>query len=83
MCIAEAEGDLEVPFVATGDWGYLRLRRTDYGDAELGNWASLVLAQNWRDVYVFFKHEEEGKAPQMANRFMELLLQVDIPAQSA
>ncbi len=35
LCIAEAEDDLEVPFVATADWGYLRLRRPDYGDAEL------------------------------------------------
>src|SRR5262245_48231252 len=24
MCIAEADDDLEVPFVATADWGYLR-----------------------------------------------------------
>ena len=40
LCIAEAENDLEVPFVATGDWGYLRLRRTDYGDAELKRWVN-------------------------------------------
>jgi uncharacterized protein YecE (DUF72 family) len=72
LCIAEAENDLEVPFVATGDWGYLRLRRTGYGDAELKRWVKLVLAQNWRDVFVFFKHEDEGKAPQMAKRFLEL-----------
>src|SRR5579859_3998846 len=35
LCIAEAENDLEIPFVSTADWGYLRLRRPDYGDAEL------------------------------------------------
>jgi uncharacterized protein YecE (DUF72 family) len=29
LCIAEAEGKLEVPFVATTNWGYLRLRRQD------------------------------------------------------
>src|SRR5205814_386114 len=39
LCIADAEGDLDVPFVATADWGYLRLRRPDYGDAELQGWA--------------------------------------------
>src|SRR5262249_8301386 len=33
LCVADAEDDLEVPFVATADWGYLRLRRPDYGDA--------------------------------------------------
>ena len=27
LCIAEAENDLEIPFVSTADWGYLRLRR--------------------------------------------------------
>ncbi len=27
LCIAEAENDLAIPFVATADWGYLRLRR--------------------------------------------------------
>jgi uncharacterized protein YecE (DUF72 family) len=29
LCIAEAEDDLEVPFMATAGWGYLRLRRAD------------------------------------------------------
>jgi uncharacterized protein YecE (DUF72 family) len=72
LCIAEAEGDLEVPFVATSDWGYLRLRRPDYGDAELKTWVRRVREQNWLDAFLFFKHEDEGKAPQMARRFLEL-----------
>jgi uncharacterized protein YecE (DUF72 family) len=72
LCIAEAEGDLDVPFVATADWGYLRLRRPDYDDAELWTWANRVREQAWRDAFVFFKHEDEGKGPQMANRFVEL-----------
>ncbi|MGA7951454.1 MAG: DUF72 domain-containing protein [Thiobacillaceae bacterium] len=72
LCIAEAEGNLEVPFVATADWGYLRLRRPDYGDTELKAWVKRVRAQPWQEVFVFFKHEDEGKAPQMAKRFIEL-----------
>jgi uncharacterized protein YecE (DUF72 family) len=72
LCIAEADDDLEVPFAATGDWGYLRLRRSGYGDEELKNWAKRAREQNWRDVFVFFKHEDEGKAPQMAKKFIEL-----------
>jgi uncharacterized protein YecE (DUF72 family) len=72
LCIAEAEGDLEVPFAATSDWGYLRLRRPDYGDAEMKTWARRVREQDWRDAFLFFKHEDEGKAPQMAKRFLEL-----------
>ena len=72
LCIAEAENDLEIPFVSTADWGYLRLRRPDYGDAELKTWAKRVQEQNWRDAFIYFKHEDEGKGPQMAKRFLEL-----------
>ena len=72
LCIAEAENDLQIPFVSTADWGYLRLRRPDYGDSALKAWGERVRQQNWREAYVFFKHEEEGKGPQMAKRFLEL-----------
>ncbi len=72
LCIAEAENALEVPFVTTADWGYLRLRRPDYGDGELKTWVKRVQEQDWRDAFVFFKHEDEGRAPQMAKRFLEL-----------
>ena len=72
LCIAEAENDLEIPFVSTAHWGYLRLRRPDYGDAELKAWVERVRQQDWQDAFIFFKHEEEGKGPQMAKRFLEL-----------
>ena len=72
LCIAEAENDLEIPFVSTADWGYLRLRRPDYGDAELKAWAKRVHEQEWREAFIFFKHEEEGKGPEMAKRFLKL-----------
>src|SRR5678810_493819 len=72
LCIAEAEEGVEVPFVSTADWGYLRLRRPDYGDPELTAWVEKVRGPGWRDAFVFFKHEEEGKGPQMAKRFLEL-----------
>jgi uncharacterized protein YecE (DUF72 family) len=72
MCIAEAEDDLEIPFLATADWGYMRLRMPDYSDAELKSWITRIRKQDWRDTYVFFKHEHEGKGPQFAKRFIEL-----------
>ena len=72
LCIAEAEGDLQVPFVSTADWGYLRLRMPDYTDADLKTWLKRVQEQGWKDAFVFFKHEDEGKGPQMAKRFLEL-----------
>lgn len=72
LCIAEAENDLEIPFVSTSHWGYLRLRRPDYGDPELRAWGERVREQKWREAFIFFKHEEEGKGPAMAKRFLEL-----------
>lgn len=72
LCIAEAEDGVEVPFVATADWGYLRLRRPDYGNAELKAWLEKVRQQAWQDAFVFFKHEDEGKGPALAKRFLEL-----------
>jgi uncharacterized protein YecE (DUF72 family) len=72
LCIAEAENDLEIPFVSTADWGYLRLRRPDYSDEDLQAWVKRVREQNWLDAFVFFKHEDEGKAPLMGKRFLEL-----------
>jgi uncharacterized protein YecE (DUF72 family) len=77
LCIAEAENVLEIPFESTADWGYLRLRRPDYGDPELKQWIHRLREKNWREVFVFFKHEDEGKAPLLARRFLELTAGID------
>jgi len=58
---------------ATADWGYLRLRRIDYQDDDLLRWADLIRAQPWTEAYVFFKHEEGGHGPELAQRFKRLL----------
>jgi uncharacterized protein YecE (DUF72 family) len=80
LCVADAGDDLEVPFVATADWGWLRLRRPDYDGAALKAWAARMKAQSWRDCFVFFKHEDEGKGPQMATRLLEILAARSRPA---
>ena len=72
LCIAEDE-DLATPLEATTDWGYLRLRRQDYGDPEVGEWARRIRAQAWSDAYVFFKHEDEGKGPKLAAQLVAAL----------
>jgi uncharacterized protein YecE (DUF72 family) len=72
LCLADADDDLEVPFVVTADWGYLRLRQPDYSDAELKKWVKRVQKQAWGDAFVFFKHEDEGKGPRFAKRYLEL-----------
>lgn len=73
LCLADADDELDVPFVPTADWGYLRLRRADYDDATLQTWAARVRAQNWGEAFVFFKHEDAGTGPRFATRLIELL----------
>src|SRR6476620_8642415 len=44
LCIADADDELEVPFVVTANWGYLRLRRANYSDRALTSWAKRIRA---------------------------------------
>ena len=69
LCIAEDE-DLATPPVATAGWGYLRLRRPDYGEAEVADWADRIRSQAWDDAYVFFKHEDAGAGPRLAAQLL-------------
>jgi uncharacterized protein YecE (DUF72 family) len=73
LCVADTDDDkLEVPFVSTADWGYLRLRRQNYDDDSLSDWMERIEAQDWQKTYVFFKHEDEGAGPKMARHFLDL-----------
>jgi uncharacterized protein YecE (DUF72 family) len=78
LCVAETGpddqegGSAPVPLVRTASWGYLRLRRDDYTDADLQAWSERIRSQGWSEAYVFFKHEDEGAAPKLALRLMEL-----------
>jgi uncharacterized protein YecE (DUF72 family) len=70
LCIAHTEGD--APRVPTASFGYLRLRGEGYDDADLGEWAHWITAQEWSQAFVFFKHEEGGAGPALARRFLEI-----------
>ncbi len=74
LCIADTE-KLATPTIATADYGYLRLRREDYNKIDIERWAKFVREQeaNWRDVFVYFKHEESGIGPKLAAQMIELL----------
>jgi uncharacterized protein YecE (DUF72 family) len=61
------------PLVPTASWGYARLRRVAYEGAQLEEWAKSLSAPDWSELYVFFKHEDEGTGPKLAKRFLELL----------
>jgi uncharacterized protein YecE (DUF72 family) len=73
LCIADFDEKPAHEIIGTAPWGYLRLRRSDYTDADLSQWLERILTQAWEKAFVFFKHEEEAKGPEMAVRFHELV----------
>ncbi len=72
LCVADMGEEPAAPLVATTDWGYLRLRREDFDDEQLRDWARRIREQPWTDAFVFLKHEEEGKGPKLAARLAEI-----------
>jgi len=69
----EKTGDLGPPVLATTDWGYFRLRRTDYQEADLRAWIARIREQPWSEAWIFFKHEDEGNAAVLASCLKGLL----------
>ena len=70
MCVSES-AELSCPVVCTATWGYLRLHKLDYTLDGLAEWAKRVTAQNWKDVYVYFKHDEGvGSGPPAVEAFV-------------
>jgi uncharacterized protein YecE (DUF72 family) len=74
LCIADF-GDRTTPVVPTARYGYFRLRDEGYASGDLERWARDVSARaaEWDEVFVYFKHEEEGKGPAFANAFLAAL----------
>ncbi len=75
LCAADTDdsGEEGAPVVPTASFGYLRLRRADYDDDAMRAWVDRVRSQPWDRAFVFFKHEDAGKGPALAARFVEAL----------
>ena len=70
LCISDTD-DLPVSHIdKTAEWGYLRLRRVNYSEEDLSEWLRRIGDQKWKDVFVFFKHEDEGTGPKLAGQFL-------------
>lgn len=72
LCIADSE-TMSTPVTIAADYAYFRLRDEGYTPEDLARWAQIVKTQNaqLRDVYVYFKHEQEGKGPEFARALIE------------
>ena len=75
-CVAETdEQDPGPDDLSWEPFGFLRLRKTSYTDEELLSWAERIrpALEAGPDVYCYFKHEDEGASPRMADRLRALL----------
>jgi uncharacterized protein YecE (DUF72 family) len=71
LCIAETD-DFQTPEVLTADFAYFRLRRSQYSPAERKKIADTMASRSAevRDVYGFFKHEENPDSPNWAREVL-------------
>ena len=72
LCVSDRDEWPVNQIEKTGDWGYVRLRRVKYSKTELAEWVKRIRAQQWKDTYVFFKHEDEGTGPRLAAQLVAL-----------
>ena len=74
LCIADTE-KLATPRISTTDYGYLRLRREDYAKIDIERWANFVRerSKDWKDVFVYFKHEAAGIGPKLVTEMINIL----------
>jgi uncharacterized protein YecE (DUF72 family) len=74
LCIADSE-KMSTPLVVTADYGYFRLRDEGYQAGDIAGWAARIadLSTNWKDAFVYFKHEEQGIGPAFAAMLHEQL----------
>jgi uncharacterized protein YecE (DUF72 family) len=74
LCIADSESR-ETPLVQTADYAYFRLRDEGYGEADIAKWAETAKHSGTtaKDVFVYFKHEDEGKGAAFGLQMMKNL----------
>ncbi len=74
LCVSDSE-KLSAPVKVTADYAYFRLRDEGYSAADIARWADTISRETagCKEVFVYFKHEEEGKGPELARLLMQRL----------
>jgi len=74
LCVADSE-KLSTPVEITADHAYFRLRDEGYQPADIARWAQVIRDKtaHCREVYIYFKHEEEGKGPEFGQMLIKEL----------
>lgn len=71
LCPSDVDDAPPPELIPTAPFAYLRLRRSDYSDQEIREWADRIRAHAPEEVYVFMKHEL--RAPELAAKLHHAL----------
>jgi uncharacterized protein YecE (DUF72 family) len=74
LCVADSE-TMSTPLEITADYAYFRLRDEGYTPKDIARWSRTIETNTSQcsDVFVYFKHEEEGKGAEFARIFLDAL----------
>jgi uncharacterized protein YecE (DUF72 family) len=74
LCVADSE-KLSTPVRVTAEYAYFRLRDEGYTPDDIARWAEVLTRETGRcnEIFVYFKHEEQGKGPELARLLMKRL----------
>ncbi len=74
LCVADSER-MTTPIAGTAPYGYFRLRDQGYQPDDLARWAETIATASAAcgEVFVYFKHEDEGTGPEFAHMLLDAL----------
>ena len=66
---------MTTPVEITAPYAYFRLRDEGYQTEDIARWAETIRTstRDCSDVFIYFKHEEKGKGPELASRLIDRL----------
>ena len=74
LCVSEG-AEHQTPVVRTADYAYFRLRKEEYSQEQIGEWAKVM--REWepacKDIYGFFMHEDLASGPRFGRMLMDEL----------
>ncbi len=73
LCQADTDGAPDLEIIECTNWGYLRLRRSDYSSEELDILVDKLSRSSWDSAQIFLKHEDAAIGPKRAEELLTRL----------
>jgi uncharacterized protein YecE (DUF72 family) len=70
LCLSDTDEVPNPKLISTADFGYIRLRKAEYTQADISRWHEEIEIMKWKQVFVFLKHEDGAIGPKLAQQFL-------------